>query len=351
LIGVSAIRTTKEISDKQRYAPLILRVVSAFETIFSQDALVISFSASPSESLLLVIFNSTKAAHSNEDLKSRIQVSLSGFDTGGIIHTIFSPPLNTWNDVKVSYKNIHHCLRSLHDTKDSYILCSTEYSDTSELNLTTLEIMEEKLLSAIQYGTAAETYNILIEMRKLLVDAAGISFASRQAYIIHVTSSVLQMLDDEITARSIDSLKVFSRLLSCSNIQTLYEFFFTIIQEYAAQFQMIHKKKSHEAVISVTRLIDTHYKENLTLADLADAVHLNASYLSVLFKNSTGTTVTDYLTGVRLDRAKELLRDTSLKVYEIAEKVGFKTIAYFTSVFKKSEGVTPGEFRKKMESL
>jgi two-component system response regulator YesN len=76
-------------------------------------------------------------------------------------------------------------------------------------------------------------------------------------------------------------------------------------------------------------------------------VHLNQTYLSRLFKQKTGLSFTDFLTRVRLQEAKRLLLKTDRTIEEIAVAIGFKNNSYFTSVFKKREGIKPSEFRSR----
>lgn len=82
-----------------------------------------------------------------------------------------------------------------------------------------------------------------------------------------------------------------------------------------------------------------------SLKHLADHVHMNPSYLSVLFKEETGQTFSEYLNRQRLNLAKRLLLGTDKKIYEIAEETGFSTSKYFIKVFREAEGITPKEFR------
>ncbi|MFY9424306.1 MAG: helix-turn-helix transcriptional regulator, partial [Bacillota bacterium] len=79
---------------------------------------------------------------------------------------------------------------------------------------------------------------------------------------------------------------------------------------------------------------------------VAEAVHVSPFYLSHLFRDELGTTFVSYLTEVRLDKAKKLLKDTQLTIAEIAEKVGYSDASYFSRVFKKHVKVTPGRFRR-----
>jgi len=91
--------------------------------------------------------------------------------------------------------------------------------------------------------------------------------------------------------------------------------------------------------------ITRHYDRTITLDDVARHVHLNASYLSHLFKEMTGMKYIDYLTEYRMNKARSLLADTNWKVYEVGEMVGYENPRYFTLLFKKLTGQSPLEYR------
>ena len=79
---------------------------------------------------------------------------------------------------------------------------------------------------------------------------------------------------------------------------------------------------------------------------LAEKFHLNPQYISQLFKNEIGVGFLAYLTNIRMERAKKLLLSTSLSVAEVAERSGYGDYRVFTKVFKKSEGITPSQYRR-----
>ncbi len=93
------------------------------------------------------------------------------------------------------------------------------------------------------------------------------------------------------------------------------------------------------------KFIEQNYDRTITLDDVAEHVHLNASYFSSLFKELTGQKYIDYITSYRIEKAKNLLRHTNHKVHEIGEMVGYENPRYFTLVFKKYVRVSPVEFR------
>ena len=86
-------------------------------------------------------------------------------------------------------------------------------------------------------------------------------------------------------------------------------------------------------------------REKLRLADVADQVYVSQWHLSKLLNKHTGKTFSDILNGARMDRSKELLKDPSLRICDVAEMVGFQDLAHFSRVFKRMEGMSAGEYR------
>lgn len=96
-----------------------------------------------------------------------------------------------------------------------------------------------------------------------------------------------------------------------------------------------------------TDFIDGHYMdEEISLNRVAHAANVSANHFSALFSQNMGQTFIEYLTSLRMDKAKELLRCTSKRSSEIAGEVGYKDAHYFSYLFKKTQGMTPSEYRK-----
>lgn len=123
---------------------------------------------------------------------------------------------------------------------------------------------------------------------------------------------------------------------------------------------LLHKIKQiveeHQGEVSINiseqivEYLKEHYQEDISLDLLADRYYLNPSYLSRMFKQCMGIGLTDYLIEIRMEKAKRLLLTGKYKVYEISQKVGYKSDKYFFRVFKSYTGQSPLEFcRSKME--
>ncbi|OPA79152.1 DNA-binding response regulator [Paenibacillus selenitireducens] len=94
--------------------------------------------------------------------------------------------------------------------------------------------------------------------------------------------------------------------------------------------------------------IQEKFREELSLEEVAEHVHLNPHYFSKVFKQETGETYIDYVTRLRIDEAKELIKDGQLSLKEVCYLVGYKDPNYFSRVFKKVEGVSPTEYRNQL---
>lgn len=92
--------------------------------------------------------------------------------------------------------------------------------------------------------------------------------------------------------------------------------------------------------------IHENYNKNIQLEDVAEQVYLSSAYFGILFKKETGENFSSYLTNLRMEKAKELLKQIDQNISEIAYQVGYANKRYFSRIFKKNVGVTPQEFRK-----
>nr|WP_245363309.1 helix-turn-helix domain-containing protein [Cohnella thailandensis] len=106
------------------------------------------------------------------------------------------------------------------------------------------------------------------------------------------------------------------------------------------------RNRAAGAIRKVCEYIEEHLAEDLSLVRLAGFIHFNPSYLSRLFKQECGTNLSDYIETMRIERAKELLKNGEWKVQEIGLRVGYEASQSFTRFFKKATGVTPQEYRE-----
>ena len=99
----------------------------------------------------------------------------------------------------------------------------------------------------------------------------------------------------------------------------------------------------------ITRYLQEHLAEEVSLGVLAEEFHLNPQYISQLFKSEIGVNFLSYLTNIRMERAKKLLVSTDLPIAEVAEKSSYADYRVFAKAFKKAEGATPSQYRRDFE--
>ena len=108
----------------------------------------------------------------------------------------------------------------------------------------------------------------------------------------------------------------------------------------------VNQKKSSMLVNAVQEYLNSRYCSNsLSLEEVAAHFRKNPAYISKVFKKETGFNFSDYITQKRMEKGKELLTDMTLKIYEIAELIGYADASNFIKVFKKHCGMSPNEYR------
>ena len=149
----------------------------------------------------------------------------------------------------------------------------------------------------------------------------------QQALRLQITDYILKPVNYEEFGTCIDNLKIslFQKKISSSD----------------------ESEKQEERVITgITRYLQEHLAEEVSLTVLSEEFHLNPQYISQLFKNEIGVGFLSYLTNIRMEKAKKLLVSTSISVAEIAGQVGYGDYRIFTKAFKKAEGITPSQYRR-----
>ena len=147
----------------------------------------------------------------------------------------------------------------------------------------------------------------------------------REALRLQITDYILKPVNYEEFGTCIDNLK---------------------IALFQRQSSGAGEQREERTIHGITQYLQEHLAEEVSLSVLAEEFHLSAQYISQLFKNEIGVGFLAYLTNIRMERAKQLLLSTSLSIAEVSEQSGYSDYRVFTKVFKKSEGITPSQYRR-----
>lgn len=130
---------------------------------------------------------------------------------------------------------------------------------------------------------------------------------------------------------------------------SIYQLLVQLLRRYVVKILKESEFKERDRTLKrfedVFRIIENNYSEKISLKELADSVNISSYHFCRTFKQMTGKTATDYINGVRLEKAVSLLEETSLNITEIALKCGFDSVNYFSRLFKKYYNIPATKFR------
>jgi len=117
------------------------------------------------------------------------------------------------------------------------------------------------------------------------------------------------------------------------------------LQKYKAESKSAPYQGSSPMIKGAVIFINENYREKISLGSIAKELHISPSYLSMLFKQEVGVTITEYVNIVRIGKSRQLLAETSMSILDISALSGFEDQSYFSKIFKKISEVTPKEYR------
>ncbi|WP_054956545.1 response regulator [Paenibacillus dakarensis] len=166
-------------------------------------------------------------------------------------------------------------------------------------------------------------------------------------YIIFKLDQYLHTLDKdlfEMLGMELNSLDVVLKLEKMDDIRSW------LVRKVFQISEMIHENevsKNSRLIREIQKMIKERLHENITLKDIAQQFSFSPNYLGYLFKEEVGKSFSEVLISMRMEQARELLKDPTLKIYEVADQVGYRYIPYFSKQFRETYGMTPAEYRKR----
>lgn len=238
------------------------------------------------------------------------------------------------------------CLRFL-EGEEAVIALSGKAEQTEKI--ITLSNEYKKLAEAIYI---ADEKNLMEEREKLfqILANAAPEEGELHAFAVIVAIGIRLEADhvsfSEIFNKRYNYIEKIGRLEDARSLKLWFTNYFAWIMDYSAA--KLNEVET-DVVIKAKRYLTDHYEDaELSLAKVAEYVGLNEKYFTNRFTKETGENFSAYLTGLRMQKAKELLKTTTFKVYEISEMVGYRNTEHFNRMFKKLNGITPAQYRKTM---
>ncbi len=187
----------------------------------------------------------------------------------------------------------------------------------------------------------------MVQLKKRMISTRGVTGHEILQMTKEVCNLYLFFMKNYRLRIEDDFLESYSN--GADNCASAEELFDHLIRVITVSYDNAAKQKRHDEnrpIRMAKQYIGEHYAEPLTLEQVSAVAGLSPAYLSTVFKKDTGMTFLEYLSKVRMDMAKQLLKTTSCTVADICEKVGYSDVRYFTKSFTKYAGLKPNEYRK-----
>jgi two-component system response regulator YesN len=205
---------------------------------------------------------------------------------------------------------------------------------------------EKKLLSAMKTGNSVIASETILEWME---DLKSSMYSIEKCYgLIHKFLIALMHL---VEATGFDHSEVFqtdpfSQIIVLKTIDDVEVY---LIKTCKAIITYLSEKRTDvtksQMLLAEAYILDHYGEEVCSINQVCNHIYMSISYFSAQFKQHTGKTFVEYLTRIRLEKAKELLHITQLRTYDIASRVGYEDPQYFSVIFKKNTGMTPKEYR------
>ncbi len=208
--------------------------------------------------------------------------------------------------------------------------------------------MERRLAHLISGGDSEGALQLISQILSYLSIAFldnNAALQSRCTELLVVMSRASIEAGADIESTFLLSEQYFKELAACSTPEDMGVCLSTAAASYTVQAQSASAGKHSFAVSNAINYIRQNYMKKITLDSTAKMVYLSRSYFSKLFSEETGTTFSNYVIAVRIEKSKQLLLNSDVKLADVAYLVGFVDQSYYTKCFRKLVGVSPGKFR------
>lgn len=271
-------------------------------------------------------------------------------------------PVERLSQIQKSYYSASRAFsqRYLYDENILYYdeMASMEKKNVTEDDSTYLQKVDVNALNPVilqkflSNGLLEETENFVKDYFYAIGQEPLESLVFRNYVTLNVHFSVMSFLKeigcDTRTLEQEDTEDVLSE--SSKSLENAIAYAEKIISQAIALRDQNSGNKNRSILKTAVDFIDSHYmEEDMSLNKAANAANVSANHFSALFSQNMGQTFIEYLTNLRMNKAKEYLRCTSMRSSEIAGEIGYKDAHYFSYLFKKTQGMTPSDYRKARE--
>ncbi|MCZ8512740.1 response regulator [Paenibacillus filicis] len=249
--------------------------------------------------------------------------------------------------VSYSYKDAVLALDYRLILDNNRIICINDVETRLVEKLRFDELKEHTLIRCIKVGSAQELKDVVDELFHG-VSETPVSFKDYQIYLLEIITAILKAAKAGIGLEEVfgGDFNPFTEIYRFTNSQEAKEWIYKLCSAVMTSIASGRQSSYKTLVDQAKEFTKNHYHEtDISINKVCSHLHISPGYFSSIFKKEAKTTFVGYLLHIRMEAAKELLRTTDMKAFEIAEKVGYADPNYFSFSFRKHVGVSPKEYR------
>ena len=323
---------------------------------FSEDHHFLLFDRELEGKALLIKADSIEELEQvQNDYLNKMKVVLNQYDKIQYFVGI-GKPVNRLRELPISFERACYAFAHRYLVKGSCIINSgelerEEYHHPEEFHISNVspkQLNRARIKEFLKQGVRDETKYFVEEFFKNLGISTVKSYMFRQYIAMDVYFCVAEFLEElQLSGESINSFDVTSEVLQ--NVESTTQYVISIIDKTLEWREKSASNRYDDVVKQVMNYIEKNYWDaELSLNLLASHVNFSPNHMSMIFSQQTGQTLIKYLTDYRMNQAKELLRCTGKRSSEISLQVGYRDPHYFSYLFKKTQGITPTQYRSGM---
>jgi two-component system, response regulator YesN len=346
-IYVDDYRLLLESSNAQFISTFKFAAVNILNEILGESADIYCLDLSIEKSLLFVNIDK-KASKEFLDMHLKQMQTLVNEYFKVSMSIVLSDSEENPDDLFRLYEQVEEALsRSIFFGKSSIVHYSDMKMNTVQ-NYEYPENKEKQLMEFLMYGKAKEAEEIYLSMLEETYGYPIVIYNMVISRVVFMINNVVNLIMKNSPTSSFSGSIILSNLLQeVDTMEERNEKFCLLFVQIQKEVENKRNDKLDQVISNINLLIEKEYTNpSFSIEMLADEVGMSAAYICRIYKQYTGNTINETLFNKRMDKARQLLTESSASINDIAEKVGFNGSSYFYRAFKKVNGVTPNEFRR-----
>ncbi|MFZ5988744.1 MAG: response regulator [Bacillota bacterium] len=198
-------------------------------------------------------------------------------------------------------------------------------------------------------GKEEEVLKLITSKMKELTFCKSVPYYYIQQVYCHLLSALLRTIYEmNILPEQLYGTPVhlYGELFKKQTLLELERWYYDLVERACTAINEKKASRANHVINSAVSYIKAHCYKDISLGEVAEHVNLNPSYLSRLFKEEVGIQFVEYVRNIKMEMAKDLLKNSNKKIYEICDELGYQNVQYFSTIFKNTVGITPMEFKK-----